>query len=170
MESALHFTRAGRPETGHHRWWPPRATESEMDLCVDRPAHLVSHVPRGKRGQVRKSSVQTNASALGESTYAHSLNKYWPSPSCVLVTHCPRNHGPSGEWARHGPVLTKLPRCACTHTKKDFLFLALGFGPAIKRLKDVVWKDQLATNKEMRCTRYLANVVQARQVKHTLMS
>lgn len=29
-------------------------SHSEMNLCVDHTAHLISHVPRCKRGQVRK--------------------------------------------------------------------------------------------------------------------
>ena len=171
MESALHFTRTGRLKTGNPRWWPPRVPNLEINLCLDHTAHLASHVTRGKRARWESvnSSVQTNASVLGKSTYVHSFNKYWPSASRVLVTDCPRYHGPSSEWARHCPALTKLPRYVYTHRNKDFLFMALGVYPPIKRLKDIIWKDPLTTNKEVKCTRHLINTVWARQVKHTLV-
>ena len=116
------------------------------------------------------SSVQINASVLGKSTYVHSFNKYWPSASCVLVTDCPRYHGPNSERAS-----TVLPSQSFQGTFiyiqiKTFLFLALGVYPPTKRLKDVIWKDQLATNEEVKRIRHLINMVWARQMKHILKS
>ena len=64
MESALHFTRAGRAETGNPRWWPLRVQNLKINLYLDHTAHLVSHMPRCKRRQVRKCKLLSHFSCV----------------------------------------------------------------------------------------------------------